>query len=146
MRRVLLAVSVFVTGGLVLALSAAPRVHAQTESQAAKPGKLPSIAEKTTGMQKLDGFFPMYWDDAAGALYLEIPHLDSEFLYQTGLGAGHGIERHRPRSRPARRHAHRQLRARGHEGADGAAELRLPRDQRRTPTRSAPWTTRSRSR
>jgi hypothetical protein len=41
-------------------------------------------------MQKLDGYFPIYWDDRAGALWLEIPRFDADFLYATGLAAGLG--------------------------------------------------------
>jgi hypothetical protein len=41
-------------------------------------------------MQKLDGYFPLYWDERTGNLYLEIPRFDSEFLYTTGLAAGLG--------------------------------------------------------
>jgi hypothetical protein len=58
--------------------------------QSPPPAKLPSIAEKTSALQKLDGFFPLYWDVAAGILYLEIPRLDTEVLYVTGLGSGMG--------------------------------------------------------
>ncbi len=50
----------------------------------------PSIETKTTGMQKLDGFFPLYWEEKTGALFLEIPRFDTEFLYSTGLAAGLG--------------------------------------------------------
>jgi hypothetical protein len=41
-------------------------------------------------MQKLDGLFPIYWDERAGNLYLEIPKMETEFLYTTGLAAGLG--------------------------------------------------------
>ncbi|HVQ17271.1 MAG TPA: DUF5117 domain-containing protein, partial [Vicinamibacterales bacterium] len=41
-------------------------------------------------MQKLDGYFPIYWDERAGSLFLEIPRLDTEFLLSTGLAAGLG--------------------------------------------------------
>src|SRR5689334_18464456 len=41
-------------------------------------------------MQKLDGFFPLYWDERTGNLWLEIPRFDAEFLYTTGLAAGLG--------------------------------------------------------
>jgi hypothetical protein len=52
---------------------------------------IPSIATRTAnGMQKLDGFFPDYWEERTGNLYLEIPKLDTEFLYVTGLAAGLG--------------------------------------------------------
>src|SRR5882724_6521743 len=54
------------------------------------PARTPSIEERTTGMQKLDGYFPVYWDDRTGSLWLEIPRLDTDFLYTTGLAAGLG--------------------------------------------------------
>lgn len=41
-------------------------------------------------MQKLDGFFPLYWDERSGSLWLEISRFDSDFLYTTGLAAGLG--------------------------------------------------------
>jgi hypothetical protein len=53
-------------------------------------GRLPSIADRTTGLQRIDGFFPLYWDEATGTLYLEVPRLNEEVLYQTGLAAGLG--------------------------------------------------------
>ncbi|RPJ81563.1 MAG: DUF5118 domain-containing protein, partial [Acidobacteria bacterium] len=52
--------------------------------------KTQSIESKTAGMQKIDGFFPLYWDEAGGTLWLEIPHLGTEVLYVTGLTAGIG--------------------------------------------------------
>jgi hypothetical protein len=51
---------------------------------------LPSIAEKTKGMQKFDGFLPLYWDDASGKLWLEIPRLQQEMIYVVSLPAGLG--------------------------------------------------------
>ena len=41
-------------------------------------------------MQKLDGYFPIYWDERTGTLWLEIPRLETDFLYTTGLAAGLG--------------------------------------------------------
>ncbi len=41
-------------------------------------------------MRKIDGYFPLYWDERTGSLYLEIPRLDTDFLYATGLAAGLG--------------------------------------------------------
>ena len=49
-----------------------------------------TIADRTSGMQKIDGFFPMYWDGATGSLFLEIPELGKEVLYVNGLSAGLG--------------------------------------------------------
>jgi len=54
------------------------------------PQALPSIAEKTAAMQKLPGYFNLYWDAAAGDLWLEIDKWDTEFLYVNSLPAGVG--------------------------------------------------------
>jgi hypothetical protein len=51
---------------------------------------LQTIEQRTAGMQKLDGYFPVYWDDRTGSLFIEIPRFDSEFLLSTGLAAGLG--------------------------------------------------------
>ena len=50
----------------------------------------PTIEDKTDGMQKIDGFFPLYWDDAAGTLWMEIARFDEEVLHLGGLAAGLG--------------------------------------------------------
>lgn len=49
-----------------------------------------SITEKTSGMDKRDGFFPIYWSAASGEIYLEIPALEQEFIYVTSMPAGLG--------------------------------------------------------
>ena len=51
---------------------------------------LPSIAEKTTGFEQQDGFFPVYWDAAGGKVWLEINQWDTDFLYVSSLPAGLG--------------------------------------------------------
>ena len=51
---------------------------------------LPSIADKTKGLEKRDGLFPLYWDGAAGKLWLEIPRLETEVLYVVSLPRGMG--------------------------------------------------------
>ena len=85
----------FVGAVCVLALGATASpladglIGAQGGGQA-RAGRLPSIAERTTGFQKLDGFFPLYWEESSGTLLLEIPRLNHEVLYQTGLAAGLG--------------------------------------------------------
>lgn len=58
--------------------------------QAAGTAKPTSIEAKTAGMKKIEGFFPLYWDEAAGTLWLEIPHFGTEVLYVTGLATGLG--------------------------------------------------------
>lgn len=52
--------------------------------------RISSIADRTAGMQKIDGFFPMYWEEATGSLFLEIPELGKEVLWSKGLSAGLG--------------------------------------------------------
>src|SRR4029079_14169250 len=56
--------------------------------QAAAP--IQSIDARTTGLQQIDGYLPLYWDDKTGSLWMEIPKLDTEILYSTGLTAGLG--------------------------------------------------------
>jgi len=49
-----------------------------------------TLAEKTAGTTKMEGYFPLYWDASAGKLYLEVPRLNAEFLYVTSLPSGLG--------------------------------------------------------
>ena len=53
-------------------------------------GPIPAIDARTSGMQKIDGYFPLYWDERSGSLFIEIPRLDTDFLMNTGLSAGLG--------------------------------------------------------
>jgi Met-zincin/Domain of unknown function (DUF5117) len=75
-------------------LAAAPIAFSQGRGAAGggqqAPARIPTIEERTSGMRKIEGFFPMYWDERSGSLFLEITHLNSEFLYATGLAAGLG--------------------------------------------------------
>jgi hypothetical protein len=73
---------------LVAALFFVIPVASQAQDRPREP--TPSIDEKTRGMAKLDGYFPLYWDDRDGTLWLEIPRFDADFLYVTGLAAGLG--------------------------------------------------------
>jgi hypothetical protein len=81
---------------ILISFVAAVALHAQAQGQgqgqagAQRARPLPSIAERTEGYQKLDGFYPLYFDDASGTLYLEIPRLNQEVLYVSGLSAGLG--------------------------------------------------------
>jgi hypothetical protein len=92
-RIALRIVPVLALAGLVLShtADASSAGQASPAAEARKePAKTPTIEEKTAGMRKLDGFFPLYWDEAAGTLWLEIPTFDTEVLYITGLPAGIG--------------------------------------------------------
>ena len=53
-------------------------------------GGLPAIESHTAGFERSDGFFPLYWDDDAGTLWLEIGRLGVEVLYVNALAAGVG--------------------------------------------------------
>ena len=81
-----------------------------------RPEQIPPIDERTKDLKKIDGFFPLYWNEAAGRLWMEIPKLDVEVLYSTGLASD--------------RLPDRDVRARGAANHDGAAELPVPRAQR----------------
>ena len=55
----------------------------QTESK-------PTIAAKTAGMERHDGFLPFFWDGLSGKIWLRIDHWEDEFLYVTRLTHGMG--------------------------------------------------------
>jgi len=50
----------------------------------------PTIEEKTRGMEEMEGFFTIYWEEDTGHLYWEIDRWESEFLYAVGLSSGLG--------------------------------------------------------
>lgn len=75
---------------IAVALSATVRAQQQQQPPPQRSGPVPSIDDRTSGMRKLDGYFPLYWDERGGALYLEISRFDSDFLFTTGLSAGLG--------------------------------------------------------
>ncbi|MEP0546463.1 MAG: zinc-dependent metalloprotease [Rhodothermales bacterium] len=57
--------------------------HAQDDA-------LPTIEAKTEGLERRDGFVPVYWDARAGKVWLEIERFDDELLYSVALTAGLG--------------------------------------------------------
>ncbi len=82
MKRFVLIVATLVVGALPVFL------HSQQQQQ--RPGPVPSIDDRTSGMKKLDGYFPLYWDERSGSMLLEISRFDTDFLYALGLSAGLG--------------------------------------------------------
>src|SRR5713226_1683065 len=64
--------------------------EAAAEKTTTAGDKTTSIAEKTAAMQKIPGYFNIYWDAKAGKLWLEIDKWGTEFLYQSSLPAGIG--------------------------------------------------------
>src|SRR5258708_40344144 len=69
----------------------APCILAQSKGEAAAPEKATSIVDKTRSMQKMPGYFNIYWDAKQGKLWLEIDKWGTEFLYQSSLPAGGGL-------------------------------------------------------
>ena len=72
--------SVFLAVTVLMAL--AP-IGAQ-QAPPARPGPVPTIDDRTNGMQKIDGYFPLYWDERTGidasrdpALRHRVPVFDS---------------------------------------------------------------------
>jgi len=73
----------------VLCCISRTQARAQAKGEAAAE-KTASIAEKTKSMEKMPGYFNIYWDAKAGKLWLEIDKWGTEFLYQSSLPAGIG--------------------------------------------------------
>ena len=71
-----------------LALLSSVAGLAQANNEDAKP--LPTITDKTKQFRKLDGFFPVYWDERKGRVWLEISRWNTEFLFLDSLPAGIG--------------------------------------------------------
>ena len=63
---------------------------AATSGDASRAPKLPTISERTSAFEKLPGWFPLYRDEAAGKIWLEIDKLETEFLYYPSLPEGLG--------------------------------------------------------
>lgn len=75
--------SLFAFAAILTSLAAAAAAEAQ-------PAPAATLAERTAGLQKIDGFLPLFWDEAGGRIYLEIARFDEEILYQVSLAAGLG--------------------------------------------------------
>ena len=73
----------------VVLLAGAAGATAQPSTPPARVAP-PSIEAKTAGMQKLDGFVPLYWDEAEGRVYLEIARFGVEMLHSNGFASGLG--------------------------------------------------------
>ncbi|MCY4573391.1 MAG: hypothetical protein OXF01_11400, partial [Gemmatimonadetes bacterium] len=81
-------------GGHLLALAALATALATAgpaAAQARQGGDDPqSIEDRTASMERMDGFLPIYWDEAAGRIWLEIGVWDTDILHAAGVGAGLG--------------------------------------------------------
>jgi hypothetical protein len=54
-------------------------------------GPLPTLAERTQGLERRDGFVPFYWDARSAQLLLELGPPGPDFLYGRSLATGVGI-------------------------------------------------------
>src|SRR5712672_1285648 len=81
---------------LVAGLFCGSRMVAQSKSDMAEQKaattseKTASITDKTKSMERMAGYFNIYWDAKAGKLWLEIDKWGTEFLYQSSMPAGIG--------------------------------------------------------
>jgi hypothetical protein len=50
----------------------------------------PTLESRTSTLQKIDGFIPLFWDAAAGRLLMQIGRFDEELILQSSLPAGVG--------------------------------------------------------
>ncbi|HSE96973.1 MAG TPA: DUF5117 domain-containing protein, partial [Blastocatellia bacterium] len=76
---------------LLFILSALPvtaRERAQERAQDRPQER--SISARISGLQKIDGYFPLYWDANTGRMLMEISRFNTEFLYQVSLPTGVG--------------------------------------------------------
>jgi hypothetical protein len=72
----------------LIATLGVPAAQESSRSQAPEPIK--PIADRTARMKKIDGFFPLYWDETTGRLFVEVPKLDTEVLHSVGFATGLG--------------------------------------------------------
>lgn len=78
----------FVVGSLCASSRPGPAARSVRRPPAQAP--CPTIAALTAGFKRLPGWFPIYTDEAAGKIWLEIDKLGAEFLYYPSLPAGLG--------------------------------------------------------
>ena len=78
---------VFVIGAMLLAHPVLAQPAAPARAAAAA---IPTVEDRVSGLKKIDGYFPLYWEERTGSMLLEIPRFDAEFLFSTGLSAGLG--------------------------------------------------------
>ncbi len=90
-RFFLAALATFVVGCTATAPVAPPASGAPSDNSAPTPTEagLPSIIEKTAGLERRDGLLPVWWNASEGKIWLEVP-LDTDLLHVVSLPAGLG--------------------------------------------------------
>ena len=61
-----------------------------SHAAAQEPEKPKTFSELTSGLRKIDGFVPLYWDEESGRMLLEVSRWNAEMLYQISLPTGVG--------------------------------------------------------
>ncbi|MFN7976897.1 MAG: zinc-dependent metalloprotease [Vicinamibacterales bacterium] len=67
---------------LLAVFMAAPPAAAQTPAA--------SLAERTRGLDRMDGYVPLYWDAGRGRVLIEVPVFDKDVLYYVSAASGAG--------------------------------------------------------
>ena len=49
-----------------------------------------TLAERTRGLERSDGFLPLYWDASRGRVLVEVPVFDRDVLYFVSAASGAG--------------------------------------------------------
>jgi hypothetical protein len=75
---------------LVLLLTSFAAAQSKPEHPPASDKPLPSVTEFTKSMRAMPGYFPLFWDDKQGKVWLEIDKWDTQFLFIDALPAGIG--------------------------------------------------------
>ena len=63
---------------------------ATVPAPAPKPEVHDEVAARTEKLQRLDGFFPLFWDETNGKLLMLVARTGEDFIYQVSLPAGVG--------------------------------------------------------
>jgi hypothetical protein len=87
MRSTPFAIALFLS---VLATDASGQGRGGGGGGGGQAAPMQTIDARTSGLQKIDGYMPLYWDERSGSIWMEINKLDTEMLYSTGLTAGLG--------------------------------------------------------
>src|SRR4051794_6355555 len=80
----------FLLSILLFASPATPASADQQNPESPVVAPIASIADKTKGMEKRDGLLPLYIDEKEGKLWIEVPRLGQEMIYQISLSRGIG--------------------------------------------------------
>ena len=74
---------------LALTLASSSAAFAQPAQQGAQ-GPATSIAQRTSGLERRDGYLPFYVDPVRGRVLLEVPKLNEDLLYFVQVAKGIG--------------------------------------------------------